>query len=101
MALNLRTITPELHQQLKLAAFSSGKALERFCLDVLQDSVAQRTEPRVSTPKVAGSNPAAVSKTQVSSAVEPRPHKMAVLGSNPRPETIPAYYVPAKYRKDK
>ena len=37
MALNLRTITPELHHRLKLAAFSSGKALERFCLDALDD----------------------------------------------------------------
>lgn len=39
MALNLRTITPDLHQRLKLAAFSSGKALERFCLDVLESAV--------------------------------------------------------------
>lgn len=87
MALNIRTITPELHHRLKLAAFSSGVALDRFCVDILTTGVAQRTEQGTSNPIVGGSTPSASSKSQGSSAVELRPHKTVVRGSNPRPET--------------
>lgn len=77
MALNLRKIDPDLHRRLKLAAFSSGKALERFCLDALEECLgagerhtqksALAESATAHSPRIAGSNPAPPTKSALSS----------------------------------
>ena len=66
MALNLRTITPELHAELKIAAANAHKPLERFCLDALEGLILRRiigiapvAEPVVdlTKPKMEGHHP--------------------------------------------
>lgn len=50
MALNLRSVSPELHRRLKLAAFSSGKALDRFCAEALEASLQDVIPPAAMDP---------------------------------------------------
>lgn len=58
MALNLRSVTPELHKKLKLAACQSGVALERFCIDLLARGVNSSVERTAHNGMAAGSTPA-------------------------------------------
>lgn len=75
MALNLRTIGPVLHADLKSAAAKAGKSLEFFCILLLREALTARGGSSVverrgtvtaqvvsTTPSVAGSNPAPRSK---------------------------------------
>lgn len=100
MALNLRSIEPELHRRLKLAAFSSGKALERFCLDALEDCLGDSKTQRQS--HVRRESEQAVARVDI--RARPIPDVVGTSRSGVRPlaastvDVKPSYYVPAKYR---
>lgn len=101
MALNLRKIEPDLHRRLKLAAFSLGIALERFCLDALEEFLdANDKDERQGA--LRGTVEQAITRVEASS--RPVPNVVSKPRSNPHPVATPAVavvrqgYVPPRFR---
>lgn len=84
MAINLRTIGPVLHADLKSAAAKAGKPLEFFCLLLLREALTARggssdgRAPVVTTQEVEGSTPSPRSKTP--DRREPVPRRKSEFG---------------------
>lgn len=99
MALNLRTIEPDLHRRLKLAAFSSGKALERFCLEALEACLD-------ASPKVQSQSSVRGVVEQTVPRVEDRTRTLPNVVTKPRkntnsvatPKVVVTGYVPPRFR---